>query len=183
MSGGTVINWIMVNLPFIIFLILFVIFAFRAVKAGFVKELCEFISAIIASIAIIRLAYAIYEVFDKEKIQFAVVVILIVLLGIVYKLLSLCFTSLKLIAKLPVVKVLDKILGVVMALLEIVVLIWAVYSLIIIVKGGALGRWIIECAKQNPIMRFLYERNYLFILIRNIGDKLSMIDFLQELES
>ncbi len=182
MSGGTVVDWIMVNLPFIIFLILFVIFAFRAVKAGFVKELCEFISAIIASVAIILLAYAIYGVFDKEKIQFAVAVILIVLLGIVYKLLSLCFTSLKLIAKLPVIKVLDKILGVLMAVLEIVVLIWAVYSLIIIIKGGALGKWIIECARQNPIMRFLYERNYMYILISKIGDKLSMVDFLESLE-
>ena len=182
MSFDSVINWFTTNIPFIIVLIVFVIFLVRALKNGFVKELCEFVSAIIASIAILLLAFAIHGVFDKDKIQFVVAVVLIVLLGIIYKLLSLFFTSLKLVSKIPVVKVLDKILGVVMAVLEIVVLLWAVYCLIIIVNGGALGRWIIDCVKVNPVMRFVYEYNYMYQIVASISSKLRAEDLLSYID-
>ena len=126
MDFNGILDWLTINAPFVCVLILFVIIFFRAIKNGFVMELCEFISAVIASVAILLLAFAVHGIFDKDRIQFVVAIVLIILLGIVYKLLSLFFTSIKLIAKLPVIKVLDKILGIVMAVAETVIIVWAI---------------------------------------------------------
>lgn len=176
MDFNAILDWVKINLPFIIFVVLFLIFAVRAFKNGFVEELCAVISAIIASIAILLLAVAVCGVFDKERIQFVVAIVLIILLGIVYKLLSYFFTSLKLIAKLPVVNVLDQILGMLMALAEVVVLVWAVYCVVIILGGGSFGTWILRCVNANPLMHFMYRYNYLYGIVSNLFDKISQID-------
>lgn len=176
MNFDAILDWAIINLPFIITIVLFLIFAVRAFKNGFIEELCAVISAIIASVAILLLAVAVHGVFDKERIQFVVAIVLIILLGIVYKLLSYFFTSIKAISKLPVISVLDQILGMLMAVAETVVIVWAIYCVVIILGGGSFGTWILRCVNANPLMKLMYQYNYLYGVVTNLSDKIAAID-------
>ena len=179
MNFDTILLWARINAPFIVAVAVFIIIMARSLKRGFVKELFEFISAILASVAVLIIAFAVREAFDKDKIKFILAIVLIVLLGVIYKILGLFFTSLKLIAKLPVVNVLDRLAGVVMALFEVIVFIWAIYCLIIIVDGGEFGRWVMTCVRANPIMRFLYEYNYMYSIVAKFSGRLAELDIWQ----
>ncbi|MCR5117297.1 MAG: CvpA family protein [Lachnospiraceae bacterium] len=182
MNADTILIWARINAPFIVAIVVFLIIMARSVKRGFVKELFEFISAILASVAVLIIAFAVREAFDKDKIRLILAIVLIILLGVIYKALGLFFTSLKLIAKLPVVNVLDRLAGIVMALFEVIVFIWAVYCLIIIVDGGAFGKWVMTCVRANPAMRFLYEYNYMYNIVANLSQKIRAEEFLNLLE-
>ena len=182
MNFYTILLWARINAPFIVDIAVLIIIMARSLKRGFVKELFEFISAILASVAVLIIAFAVREAFDKDKIKLILAIVLIVLLGVIYKILGLFFTSLKLIAKLPVVNVLDRLAGVVMALFEVIVFIWAIYCLIIIVDGGEFGRWVMTCVRANPIMRSLYEYNYMYNIVANLSQKIRADEFLSLLE-
>lgn len=175
---GEVIDWIILNSPFICALVVLIRLSVRGYKEGFVAELCNFISAIIASIAILLLAIAIKGVFDQEKLRFVVAIILIILLAIIHKLVDLIFDSLKLVSKIPGVNFINRMCGVLMAVCETIVIVWAVYCVVIIVDGGLFGRWILNCVKANPLMRTIYEYNYLYKLVYLISDKVKGIDLM-----
>lgn len=176
MEVNGVINWLLVNSPFLVAMVILICLSVRGFKNGFVKELCEFISAIIGSVAILLLAVAIHGAFDQERIQFVVAIVLMILLGIVCKLLGLFFTTLKFIAKVPVVSALNKVAGIFMAILETVVVVWAVYCVVILVGGGSFGTLILNCVRENPLMKFLYEYNFLYKLVSIVSGKLAAID-------
>ena len=176
MNSNTFLNWIIVNIPFLCAILILIISIVGAVKNGFVKSIFNLISAILSSIVILLLAFAVHGAFDKDRIKFVVAIVLIVLLGIVYKLLSLFFTSLKFVSKLPIVKSLDKVLGVLFAVCITVIIVWAVYCVVIILGGGSLGPWILRCVKANPVMKFLYQYNYMYKIVYNLSDKIRSVD-------
>lgn len=171
MDFNAILNWIIVNSPFIIMLIVLVVLAVRGYKVGLVAEICNLVSALIASIAILLLAIAIKGVFDQEKIQLVVAIVLIVLLAIVFNLLSLFFGTLKLVSNIPVLNLINKTCGIIIAVAETVVILWAVYCVVDIVDGGIMGTWINNCIEVNPLMATLKDKNLLASLINFISSK------------
>lgn len=176
MTVNSAVDWILLNLPFLIAMAFFILFCVRAIKDGFVNELFSFICAIIATFAIALLAIAVHGVFDNQRIQFVIAIVLLILLGIIKKMLNLLFSPIKLAAKLPIVKIIDKVVGIVMAALEAILLVWAVYCVVIIVGAGSMGDWILRCVRANPLMKALYEYNYLYSLVSSVSSKLQGID-------
>ena len=172
----TVIDWILVNIPFILAIVMLIAFCVRAVKEGFVAELFGFISAIIASVAILLLALIVHGVFDSERIEIFVAIILILLLLIVHKMVVLLFEPLKLVVKLPILKVIDSIAGIAVAIVETVLIVWAIYCVVIIVGVEPVLDWIKRCTAANPVMKLLYDYNYLYALVYKIFGKISTIE-------
>lgn len=91
-------------------------------KKGMVQELVSLIAMAAAGCCIVLILGAVGSYLDKEigKVIQMVVVLLVVCL--VYRLVNLLFTSLGLIAKLPIMKGLDKLLGVVLGMIEAAVI-------------------------------------------------------------
>lgn len=87
-------------------------------KKGMVQELVSLVAMAAAGFCIVLILGAIGSYLDKEigKVIQMIVVLLVVCL--VYRLVNLLFTSLGLIAKLPVIKGLDKLLGVAVGMIE-----------------------------------------------------------------
>lgn len=155
------VNW-WAQIPFFLAAILLLVRVVVGIKRGFVKEFCSLISVVIASIAVILIAFGVRNFFSHEVVLVVAAIVLILLLGIIYKLLDVFFVSLKLIAKLPVIKYLDKLLGIAIGVAETVLIVWALYCIITIMQPSAFGNWIINCVKNNTIMKYLYVNNYLF---------------------
>lgn len=169
------VNW-WAQIPFILAAILLLVRMIVGVKRGFIKEICSLISVIIASIAVVLIAFGVRNFFSHEVVLVVAAIVCILLLGIIYKLLEVFFVSLKLIAKLPVVNLLDKLLGIIIGIAETILVVWAVYCIITIMQPSAFGNWIINCVKNNNIMKFLYVHNILFDNVSVWFDKILALD-------
>lgn len=80
--------------------------------------------------------------------------------------------SAKVISKLPIVHSLDKLLGIVVGILETVLIVWTIYAFNIFRDLGTLGQVIVDYTRDSKILTCLYENNYLAYLIEQLGQKL-----------
>ncbi|MBE5869129.1 MAG: hypothetical protein E7293_09275 [Lachnospiraceae bacterium] len=169
-------NWLLIVLALI--LIWRIVEGF---KHGMVKEIVSFVSLLVVSILIALIGTAVTSYFKKDITSLIVAVILLVAVAIIHRLLSLIFFSAKVVAKLPVVHSFDKLLGVVIGVLETILMIWTVYILLINVDTGHIGQEILRYVQDSKILSFLYANNYLAQLLSIISDKISVlpIDILQ----
>lgn len=102
-------------------IIIALIFIWRMVtgfKKGMVQELISIIAMAVAGICVALILGAIGSYMDKEIADVVKMVAVLLMICLVYRLVNVIFTSLQLIAKLPIVKSLDKILGLVLGFAE-----------------------------------------------------------------
>lgn len=170
-------NWFILNIPFFILLIYTIVKIPITMKKGAVKELCSVVSMVVASVVILLISFAVRKYLNHERIIFVITVILLLLLITVYKIVDLFLTTLKLIAKLPVVSLANKLLGLPLAMAEILIMVWTIYCMTMVFNEGAFAKWILDCVRSNAFMKFLYEYNYLYKIVSNFSNTLSGIDF------
>lgn len=144
-------------------------------KEGMVKEIISFVSLVVMSVAIILLAIALNSYMGQNIMKMIVAVILLLVLCIAHRIISVVFFSAKLIAKLPVVHGLDRLLGGVVGVMETVVILWVVYALIMNFGLGVIGEQIILYVKESRLLTFLYENNYLAYGVSLLSEKAALI--------
>ena len=88
-------------------------------------------------------------------------VLLLCLVGIIKHLLNVVFFSAKVISKLPVVSFGDKLLGIVFGVLETAIIIWTIYTLIMLLDIGIVGQMILDSTQDSKLLSWMYEHNYL----------------------
>ncbi|WP_407421283.1 hypothetical protein, partial [Methanobrevibacter sp.] len=77
----------------------------------------------------------------------------------------LIFFSAKLITKLPIVHSADKLLGMVVGALEVVLILWTVYTFIMYFEMGTIGNLILEYSRDSKILTWMYEHNMLATIV------------------
>jgi uncharacterized membrane protein required for colicin V production len=92
-------------------------------KKGMVGEIISLISMIIALVSLAAILWGVGSYLDERVGEVIQMFFVLVVIAIVYKITSVIFTSMKLIAKLPVIKGLDKLLGAVLGAVEAVIII------------------------------------------------------------
>lgn len=162
-------NWLL-----IIAAIILVWRVVEGIHRGMVKEIVSFVSLIVLCLSVALLGTALSKYFEKDIASMIAAIILLLVLCIAHRLLSLVFFSAKLIAKLPVINILDKLLGAVIGLFETIVFLWMVFSLIITFGAGIIGQQITQYAADSEILTFLYKYNYLQLLVEYIAEKMSI---------
>jgi hypothetical protein len=99
------------------------------VKVGFRKgmtaEIISLISMFVAVISLIIILLIIRSYFGGQRGNFLLMTLILVVIGFIYKIASLIFTSLKLIAKLPIISGLDHLLGALLGIAETAVVVVA----------------------------------------------------------
>lgn len=162
------------------FLLLIVILAaiLKAIdgfKKGMVKEIISLVSLAVLCAVAALLAQGVSNYNDGKIFNAVVAVVLLVLLGIVHNLLKIVFFSAKLLSKLPVIHFLDKLLGVVFGVFEVVLLLWMVYTLVMMLELGAVEEVIIAYTRENEALTWLYRKNYLAYFIENLLSRFSFV--------
>lgn len=137
-------------------------------KKGMVKEIISFITLVLMCIVAVLLACGLYSYMNKEVIGVVVAVLLLVVLGIAHHILRLIFFSAKLIVKLPVVNGVNKILGMAVGALEVLMLLWTIYSLNMYFNLGVMGEFLIKYSRESTILTYVYENNMLDVLVEKI---------------
>lgn len=143
-------------------------------KKGMVKEIISLVSLIVLSAVVALLAKGFGSYQKGEIVQLVVAVILLVLLGLVHHLLGVVFFSAKLISKLPVIHFVNKLLGIVFGLLEVILFLWTADMLVMMLELGVIGDLIVSYTEESEILFWLYRHNYLAYGIQNL---LANVDF------
>lgn len=141
-------------------------------KRGMVKEIISFVSLIVLCIVAALIVNGMQSYMEKQFVGVVIAVLLLCVVGIVHHLLGVVFFSAKLISKLPVIHWVDKLLGVVVGVLETVLILWTVYLFIMKSGLGMLGQQILVYTQENPILSWLYRYNFLAMWVEEILSKI-----------
>lgn len=147
------------NILLITLVILAVWRGWRGMKKGMVEEVGGLISLVI-SLFVLSLGILLYtsvKTSDTKNIVLSVIMILVT--GLVARLVHLVFKSLAAIAHLPVINVLNGLLGIAIGVAEVVVVLWILYVVVANFELGSFGAQITSWTKQSEVLQKLYDMN------------------------
>ncbi|MCL2254103.1 MAG: CvpA family protein [Lachnospiraceae bacterium] len=93
---------------------------------GLVSEIISLVSMAVAAVSLFMILQIISGYFGDSRGNIIFMVIVLAVIGLVYKIANLIFTSLKLIAKLPVISAFNRLLGAALGAVEAVLIIFIV---------------------------------------------------------
>lgn len=146
-----------------ILLIIVLLFAlwrgYAGMKKGMVDEVRMLLSLIL-TMFVLSLAILLYtSVKENDTKNIILFVIAILITGLVAHLVSLIFKSLSAIARLPVLRFADRLLGMAFGAMEAVVGLWIVYIVIGSFDTGVFGSQIAAWTMQSEFLTKLYRMN------------------------
>ena len=160
------------NLLLIITAVILLCMVVDGYKKGMVRSLISLISLLITCVVLFLLGNALSSYFDGRFFNVIITLLLLAAIGLVHHLLNVVFFSAKVISKLPIVHSLDKLLGIVVGILETILIVWTIYAFNIFRDLGTLGQVIVDYTRDSRILTCLYENNYLAYLVEQLGQKL-----------
>ncbi|MCM1568970.1 MAG: CvpA family protein [Roseburia sp.] len=163
------------NFLLILFLGLLLIKIIDGHKKGMVREIISLVSLIVVSAVVALLAAGITSYTKGEMVNVVIAFFLLAVISIVHHLLGVFFFSAKVITKLPVVHWLDKLLGIVVGILETVSILWTIYTFSMLMDMGMIGEMIMEYTRESRILVWFYEHNYLAHFIETLSERISFI--------
>ena len=105
-------------------------------KKGMVRAIISFVSLIVLCIVVALIGNGLQSYLKGETITVIIMLLLLGLVIIAHSLLGVLFAPAKLVTKLPIVKSLDKVLGIVIGVLETVIILWTIYTFTMILDMG-----------------------------------------------
>ncbi len=130
-------------------------------KRGVVKELFGLINLIFVSL-VLTLAFMIYRTYTTgDMTKLLPLIIAVVVLSIAYAIIKVVFSPAKLIAKLPLVSGVDKLLGVVIGALEVVLVFWILCCLLKYMDIALLEQYVAPMINENDFLAMLSQNNWL----------------------
>lgn len=149
------------NLLLIIFVIVMVATIAAGYENGMVRQFITLVSMIISGTVIVLVVKGLQSYMDGQIINVVFMIILLCVVGIASHILSVVFAPVKFIAKLPVMKWLDKLLGLAFGVCEAVILFWIMYTCVMMLDWGMMEAQIMEYTSQSTLLSWLYQNNYL----------------------
>ena len=163
------------NLLFVIVLIIMFFNIVSGYKKGMVREIISLISLIVMCVVVALIGNGLNSYFDGEIANVIIAVLLLCLVGIVHHLLGVVFFSAKVISRLPVVSWIDKLLGMLFGIVETILILWTIYAFIMMLDMGMIGQQILVYTRENQILTWLYENNYLAVWLERLNSEISFL--------
>lgn len=160
------------NLMLIIVLLFLVVKIVDGYKKGMVKEVISFVSLIVMCVVVVLIGAGLHSYMEKKIIGVIIAIFLLSILGIAHHLLGVVFLAGKLIVKLPIISWVDKLLGMVAGALEVILVLWTLYTFTMHFGLGAIGQKIVECTQQSKLLSLIYEYNMLAPIVESVLEKL-----------
>ncbi len=149
------------NYTLIIVVLIIILAALHGFKKGMTKELSGLISWAV-TLFIMSLIVMLYTSFnDKESKNIIFTVIMLAVVVIIYSVIRLFLKPVKLVAKLPLFKLVDQLLGFVIGTAEGFLIVWLMYVLNESGIFGQFGEMISTDTARSQILSLIYEYNYL----------------------
>ena len=154
------------NFTLIIVTLIIILTAVHGFKKGMTKEVSGLISWTV-TLFVMSLIIMLYTSFHANESKNAVfTIIILAAVVIVYFIIKMFLKPMKLVAKLPVFKLLDQVLGGFIGIVEGFMIVWLMY---VLNEGGILGEFgemITADTARSQILSLIYEYNYLITIQR-----------------
>lgn len=149
------------NLTLIIVFLIFILAMIHGFKKGMTKEISGLISWAV-TLFVMSLVIMLYTSFRaNESKNMVFTMIILVTVAAVNGIIRLFLKPIKLVAKLPVIKFLDQVAGVVVGVAEGFLIVWLMYVLNESGIFGTFGEMIKVDTAKSQILSLIYEYNYL----------------------
>lgn len=158
------------NLLLIILLALMIGCMVEGYKKGMVHQMISFVSMIVLCVTAALLANGAKNYVNGKLLNVIIVVVLLVLLGTARHFLGVFFFSAKALSKLPIISWLDKAAGIVFGALEMILVLWTMYTFVIMMDLGSIETWIMKYTADSRILTWLYENNFIAQLIDRVAE-------------
>lgn len=150
-----------------------VIFSLGGMKAGFVKTVFRLVMNLLAWVIGVMITPHISSFLFKDILSgsgqlvnhIIVFIVIFVLLNIVFLVIS---KSLDIIAKLPILKTMNRLLGFATGFLEGILILWIMFAIVWVLKETTFGESILLLIEQNPFLTFLYQNNLVLHVIEDM---------------
>lgn len=149
------------NLLVIIFIAFALWRALRGFKNGFAKEVNSLVSLFMALVVLSMALLLFASAMEKNTKTIIISVVLLVAVSMVYRLIGVLMKSLETIAKLPVINLINKLLGIGAGALEVLAVFWIIYVIIGSFPTGQFGEKVMEWTHQSTILVNIYNKNYI----------------------
>lgn len=160
-----------------IFLIIVFCFLFFKIcdgySKGMVRQIVSLISLIFLCLVVLLIGNGLSNYQNGKMLNVVVMVMLLAVLGIVHYFINMVFFSAKLLAKLPIVHGVDKLLGVAVGILETVLILWTIYAFTMIMDLGPIGDFVLQGTSESKFLTWFYENNQLVKWIQVLGAELN----------
>ena len=141
---------------------------FQGSRNGLIDEVGALADIVIVSLAVVAGIVTIESILGKNLIGFLVAGIILLVILIARKLLRMIFCSLGLIAKLPILNGLNRLLGTLAGVIEAPVVIWVGFAVISCLRIPINGEPLVELITANKFLDFLYQHNVLYNFIQRM---------------
>ena len=154
------------NVTLILVLVIMISSSGYGFKKGATKEIANLISWTVTLfvMSLIIMIYTSLKLDETKNIIYSVVILLSV--SIVYGIVKIFIKSAKILSRLPVIKLIDKIIGVIVGMAEGFLVIWLLYVLNEGGLFGSFGEMILADTQKSEILSFIYKYNYLLKIIK-----------------
>lgn len=157
-----------INIIFILAVLILVSGFIRGCKAGFGAEITSLISLLVSVTALIILIRSVKEYMNKDILNVAIGIISLVVIVLVYKIVSFILEAFKLLSKIPIIKWGDALLGGAVGMVEGIVVIWILFTIIMLFQSGSIHAYIMEAVAENTVLKFLFQYNYVAYFVAGI---------------
>ena len=164
-----------VNLLFIAALVVMAIKIRSGYKRGMVKEIIMLVTLIITCIMVALIANGMQSYHQGRVFSAVLMILMLTVLGIVQFALKPVFFSAKMVVKLPIVSWLDKVLGILVGILETVLLLWTLYFFVMIMDMGSISEQILDWTRDNVVLKWFFENNYLALFLQTVSQKVKIL--------
>ena len=142
-------------------------------KTGLVKSIIKCVSLIVTSGITVLLRAVLKNYTDKQYTQMITIISMILLVVIATTLIKAALKGIKMLADLPVVSIVNKLLGAVFGVAQTLVIVWFALCLIGMFDLGTVGEYANMYVADSKLLTYLYENN----LIVALGEKIMGPDF------
>lgn len=150
-----------VNLLVIIFVVLMIWRVWRGSKNGLAKEIHGVVSLFMALVVLSIAFLLVASILEKNAKTLAASVVLLLVVSLACRLVSIVVKSVEVLAKLPLISLLDRLLGAAAGALELMIAFWIMYAVIEGLPAGGFGEQIMAWTKQSTLLVNLYNKNYI----------------------
>ncbi len=152
---------IMINYTLIIVVCLAIGCAIKGFKTGMMKEILSFITVIVAVGCIVIAVYAAGQYMDHNYMFFVAAVIIILLIMVFLNVGKLLVWPLKILSKLPLVKWIDKLAGIVIGVAKSLLYTWTAFIVIPIVDQPFISNIVNENVANSQLLTWIHSNNYM----------------------
>ncbi|MFI3238935.1 MAG: CvpA family protein [Lachnospiraceae bacterium] len=163
-------NWLI-----IVMLVLIIWRIVSGAESGLIKELLSFLGMLFLGTAVGLILVGVQGYFDENIVQMTITIVLIVILAVVHSVLKLIIFPAKVIAKIPIISIVDKLFGILFGILEICIVYWVCCLVFQQFELGTIEIYFDAAVKEVEVLGVLREANLIVWLVELAKEQIAAI--------